>query len=184
MIFPVGVSTTLGIISAVALTVVLYIVVLPRRKDGSLGSFAQKLHDFFHFKKLYLEEVLKFLYVLATMTCISIGAFMLLGYEESGWRYITKESTFLMGLGLMVGGPIALRLVYECFMMAILLVKNVIDINNKLSKKDTAAAPVFEDFAPAAPVAEAAAPAEPAKVFCIVCGAKLNDDGTCPNNCK
>ena len=39
------------------------------------------------------------------------------------------------GIGIAVLGPVVLRLVYEGFMMFIILVKNVVEINNK-TKKD------------------------------------------------
>lgn len=128
----------LGSIAAIAATILLYIKVLPRKLDGSFqNKWLQFLHDFFHFKKLYLEEVLKFFFVLATVTCVCVGIFMLVSYDESYHysrygSYTTKESMFLYGLLLIVGGPISLRLVYEGIMMFILLVKNVMDLNNKV----------------------------------------------------
>ena len=56
------------------------------------------------------------------------------------------------GLLMMILGPIIIRLAYEFIMMFILLVKNVIQINNKLKGDEgtAAKAPVFE-----APVFEA-----------------------------
>ena len=101
--FSTEVALTLGAILGLAATIYAYIKIMPRNLDGTFDKdILQKLHDFFHFKKLYLEEVLKFVYVLATITCVCVGAFMLLGYEESySWYYgSSKESTFLYGLGL------------------------------------------------------------------------------------
>ena len=62
----------------------------------------------------------------------------MLGYQEYWGYYATrKESTFLIGLAVLVGGPVSLRLAYEMLMMLILAVKNIMDINNKLpNKKD------------------------------------------------
>ena len=130
---------SLGAIAAVIVTILLYVKVLPRKLDGTFSNnFVQFLHDFFHFKKLYLEEVLKFFFVLATVACVCIGAFLMLGYQEYWGYYATrKESTFLIGLAVLVGGPVSLRLAYEMLMMLILAVKNIMDINNKLpNKKD------------------------------------------------
>lgn len=150
----------LGSIATIVLTVLLYIKVLPRKMDGALENpFLQFLHDFFHFKKLYLEEVLRFIFTLATVACIAIGAFLLItvnSYDGYYYSYSTWYGGY--GLLLMIGGPIFLRLVYEGFMMAILLVKNTIEINSKLKKPEAPAAPAPE--APAAPAPEA--PAEPA----------------------
>ena len=129
----------LGCIAAVIVTIYLYSKVLPQKLDGTFEkNIFQKLHDYFHFKKLYIESVLKFIFVLATVAVVCVGVFMLLGYTGYG-RY--KDSTFLYGLIMIIGGPISLRLAYEGVMMFILLVKNVIEINNKLSKEKKAADP-------------------------------------------
>lgn len=133
--FEIGTAITLGSIAAVVLTILLYVKVLPKKMDGTFEKpILQKLFDYFHFKKLYLEEVLKFVFTLATVAVVCVGAFMLLAY--TGWgKY--KDSTFLYGLLTIVGGPIALRLAYEGVMMFILLVKNTMEINNKLSAPKT-----------------------------------------------
>lgn len=147
-------SIILGSIATIVLTVLLYLKVLPKKKDGELNSpFLQFLHDFFHFKKLYLEEVLKAIFVVATVACVAIGAFLLITVVSYGRYYSQWYGGY--GLLLMIGGPIALRLTYEGFMMAILLVKNTIEINNKLK------APTAE--APEAPAAEAEVPEAPAE---------------------
>ena len=65
-----------------------------------------------------------------------------------------EQSTFLYGLGLMILGPLVLRVTYEFVMMAILLVQNVIAINRKLKVQATPVSP-----APAAKAEEAAEPA-------------------------
>ena len=176
--FSYEVALALGSIAAVVVTVLLYIKVLPRKLDGTFENpWFQRLHDFFHFKKLYLEEVLKFLYVLATVSSVCIGVFMLLGYYESySWSYYggghtTKESLFLYGLLMIVGGPVSIRLAYEVIMMFILLVKNTIEINNKMPKTGEK---VVEYVAPPAntcpncgkELAEGAS-------FCTGCGNKL-----------
>lgn len=140
------VSLILGIVAAVALTVFLYIKVMPRKYDGKLpNKFLQFIHDFFHFKKLYLEEFLKGIYVLANACCICVGIFLLITVESYHGYYYSRTTWYGgYGLLLIVLGPIALRLTYEGIMMFILLVKNTIEINNKLK------AP--EATAPAAPV--------------------------------
>jgi hypothetical protein len=137
MMFPIEACYVLGAIAAIVVTILLYVKVLPRKLDGTFDNkFVQFLHDFFHFKKLYIEEVLKFIFVLATVACVCEGAFLVLGYQER-WSYYggtSKESTIGLGLALLVGGPVALRLSYEMLMMFILAVKNVMEINNKMPK--------------------------------------------------
>lgn len=142
MILPFEVSIIIGAILAVILTIVLTVLFAIKKKDASMQKgFGKILFDFFNFKKLLLESVLRFLYVLSTIASITVGFFLLFGYDEYisyyGYydyydSYSYRESTALIGLILMVAGPIALRLVFEGLMMFILLVKNTIEINNKL----------------------------------------------------
>ena len=144
------VALILGPILALILTVVLYIKVMPRKLDGSFDKpILQFLHDFFHFKKLYVEEVMKFVFALATVTSVVSGALLLISVRDTYsyiYHYRSSESTFWMGLCLLIGGPISLRLVYEFTMMFILLVKNTMEINNKLKSNGN-----NQPTAPAAP---------------------------------
>ena len=133
------ISLVIGSIVAFLLTIVMYRKVMPQKLNGTFQKpILQFLHNYFHFKKLYLEEILKFIFALASITCVVNGVLLLISvdkvYHYSKYRgsYYTNESTFLYGLALLIGGPIALRLAYEGIMMCILLVKNVMDINNKL----------------------------------------------------
>ncbi len=198
--FPVEACYALGVVAAIVVTILLYIKVMPQKKDGTFdNSFSQFLHDYFHFKKLYLEEVLKFVFVLASVACVCLGAFLVLGYEES-FRYsyydgyvTTRESTIGIGLSLLIGGPIGLRLSYEMIMMFILAVKNIMDINNKLSKKpestqsapEETQAPVFKDnsqdaFAGPATNGQFAAKESKDSWVCPQCGTEnSNNYGAC-----
>ena len=131
------VSLVIGAIASVILTILLYVKVMPRKLDGTFANnFQQFLHDYFHFKKLYLEEVLKFAFVLASVACVVCGVLLLISVDPYGWYSSYSgwhsESTFGYGIALLLGGPIALRLSYELLMMFILLVKNVMEINNTL----------------------------------------------------
>ena len=132
--YPYYVSFILGIMAAIILTILAYVFVMPKKNDGNFSHPAlQKFYDIFNFKKLYLESILKFFYVLATIFCVCVGFFMIFGYREV-WGYydMGKSSTALIGLLVMILGPIVLRLTYESLMMFILLVKNAMEINNKI----------------------------------------------------
>ena len=62
-------ASVLQTIALVALVfvILLYVLIMPRKRDGTFSNrFAQWLHDFFRFKKLYLESVLRFIYAFAT----------------------------------------------------------------------------------------------------------------------
>lgn len=138
----------IGIVLAVAATIFICVRVLPKKYDGSLDSkFLQFLHDFFNFKTFYIEALTKFIFVLLTCLCIFVGFLLMFGkFEYYGYFGMTfTQSTFLYGLGIMLLGPLVLRVTYEFVMMAILLVQNVIDINRKMKAPAATAAA----FAPA-----------------------------------
>lgn len=138
----------IGIVLAVAATIFICVRVLPKKYDGRLDSkFLQFLHDFFNFKTFYIEALTKFIFVLLTCLCIFVGFLLMFGkFEYYGYFGMTfTQSTFLYGLGIMLLGPLVLRVTYEFVMMAILLVQNVIDINRKMKTPAATAAA----FAPA-----------------------------------
>lgn len=124
------ICTILGAIATVAMLIYLYTCVLPERKSNSLSGFLKKLRGFLKFQKLYIESVLRFLYVLATVSCVCFGFFRLFGVSNSWYG---SSSTFLSGLFMIIAGPIITRVIFELTMMTFLLVTNVIAINNKLS---------------------------------------------------
>lgn len=138
----------IGIVLAVAATIFICVRVLPKKYDGRLDSkFLQFLHDFFNFKTFYIEALTKFIFVLLTCLCIFVGFLLMFGkFEYYGYFGMTfTQSTFLYGLGIMLLGPLVLRVTYEFVMMVILLVQNVIDINRKMKAPAATAAA----FAPA-----------------------------------
>ena len=108
-----------SIILALIITIAVYILIMPESKRAGMSGFPAILHDIFQFKSFLVEKIVKFLYVFSTIYLFVFGFFTL--FKQFG-----------SGLALMLLGPIVLRIVYELFMLAILLVKNVIDINRKL----------------------------------------------------
>ncbi len=173
---PVNVACALGAILAIAATIVLFILVLPKSKDGKLpNKFLQFLHDALNFKILFLESILKAIYVLLTCLCIFIGFFLLfsrVGYSY-GYGYGYYTSTFLYGLVMLILGPILLRISYELLMLAIILVKNVIEINRKLKSSSDGSSQ--DEEAPPKP--------EPVYLYCTQCGTRydVTQQSTCPN---
>lgn len=83
----------------------------------------------------------------------------------------------------MILGPIFVRITYELFMLALIAVKNIIQINNKLKNQndnavdtDPFATPDVSEYYTPAP----AAPAEE-NTFCPYCGAQKKPDEFCSN---
>jgi hypothetical protein len=121
----------------VVATVLLYIFVLPEKKRDGLPKVGQIVHDILHFKSLFIEKIIRFFYVLTTVWCVLTGFLMLFGITTyEGYYYSHTEWYGGYGILLMILGPIALRVVFETIMMGILLVKNVMQINNKLKSSE------------------------------------------------
>ena len=154
----------IGTLAAIAATVLALIFIVPEKHLPKLGKFGKFLHDAVNFKFLIVEKILQVLYILSTCLCVFVGLFSLLGftaYFDYGYfRWFGGQ-----GLLLLLLGPVAVRLTYELLMMALLLVKNVIQINNKLKGEveddSVFSVPSVKEFLPAKPAADApAAPEE------------------------
>lgn len=177
------VIVVLAFLLSLAATILAFIFIVPDKKRAKLGGFGKFLHDTVNFKYLIIEKILQALYIFATTLCI-VGGFLMLFYVQPGYDYgwYQTSSHWYGGYGilLMLFGPIILRLSYEFMMMAILLVKNVIQINNKLKgesetkKEDLFTAPTFDD------ATTYATPSESAAATCPVCGVPLEDGPFCP----
>lgn len=182
-----------GVIAAIIAFVLMILVlclVTPAKKRDKLPGFFRVLHDIFNFNGLIIEVILKAAYIFATIYIILQSFFMI---------FIGSEPLYY--LLSMILGPIAIRIVFELIMMAVLLVKNVITINNKLkypddkkNKKDDGfgfdyskyyaekkeePAAVQEPAVMQTPVAES----EPVKTVCSNCGNVIADDAVFCNKC-
>ena len=144
-----GIFSVVAIVFAIAATVLAFIFIVPEKKREKLGTFGKFVHDTVNFKYLIVEKILQALYIFATAYTILCGFFMLFMTTTTwtGTRWLGG-----WGILLMLLGPIVIRLLYELLMMAVLLFKNVIEINCKLRAQDGAKA---DPRAPAKEPAEA-----------------------------
>lgn len=149
---PINVALIMGGIFALMATVAVCIFILPEKKRAGQNKFIGFLSDIFNFKDLWLEKSLRILYVLATLFCISFGFFALFSGHRGYWGDF--HSFAGAGLLVMLLGPVVVRLAFEIMMMFVLLVKNVMQINNKLSRTEgkevpkEANPPIVEETAP------------------------------------
>ncbi|MBQ8250219.1 MAG: hypothetical protein IJY93_10145 [Clostridia bacterium] len=179
----------LSLILAIAATVLAFIFIVPAKSACRRNKFGAFIHDLLTFKFLVLEKVLQALYIFATAYIIFQGFFMLFMVDSYGWGSY-KYTYWYGGWGLltMILGPIVIRLIYEGIMMAILLVKNVIEINKNVKKiggiEDVSAAPSFNPTpmmhnpAPNPAMHNPAPQAAPS--FCATCGTPKQDGQPCP----
>ena len=182
----------IGLIVALLLTILAFIFLLPEKRRAHLGGFWRAVHDFLNFKYLIIEYLLRFVYVLTTVSCIIFGFIVMFAGNHFG---MPLESAVLSGLAFVILGPIAIRFTYEFLMMAVLLINNVIQINRKIPYNDVKKqknAPKYE--APAAPVAPqtTVAPEAPevpetpadSDIFCPFCGTKQSAENSFCTNCQ
>ncbi len=125
---------------AIVAAVLAFIYVIPEKKREKLNKAGKILHDFLNFKFLIVEKILQAVYVFATAFTIIAGFFMLFVVQD---LYFSKVWLGGYGLLLMILGPIVIRLAYEFIMMMLILVKNVVQINNKLKSPDGKEKDVF-----------------------------------------
>lgn len=152
----IGFFTFIGFVVVIVAVVLLYSRVVPKKFDGTFNNkILQFVHDYFNFKKLYIESVLKFVFTLLTVVCIvagvlgmvsSVFGFIINIAEVFRYSYLFASyvSTFFGSAIVLVLSPIALRIVYESILMFVLLVKNVIEINNKTKEDNNNAAKAVE----------------------------------------
>lgn len=168
---PFQATAVLGVIGIIAAMICIYVFIMPEGKYRTLNSFCRWLSDLFNFRSLWLESIVKFFYILSTVICVIFGFFMLFSVIEYYPGY--SESLALPGLLLLILGPVVVRLVYESTMMFIILVKNTMQINNRLRNNATVVAPQEEVAVPAEPVIE----------YCEKCGKQIEDDIIFCSNC-
>lgn len=125
----------LSAMTAVAATVLYCIFIQPDKKAAKMPKFIRAVRNVLEMKELYLEKVLRILYIASTLFCIFAGALMFFfGFGRSYRGFVEWYGGY--GLLLMIGGPIVLRLVFEGMMMFVLLVKNTMQINNKIKAQE------------------------------------------------
>lgn len=162
---PAYIAIIIGSVIGLAATIVACIMLLSENKAKKLNNFWYKIHQLINFQILIVDKILKFLYILSTCIVFCTGFFMLFSMTAYG------QWNGLSGLGMMILGPIVIRITYELLMMFIILVENTIAIRNKVTGK--------EEKGTDETVAEEI-PAE--YVFCTKCGTRYDKNkGDCPN---
>ena len=165
-----AIAIVIGAILALGGTIAACILIVPEKRRAGLNRFFRFLHDVFTFKNLIIEQILRVLYIFVTLFCVGCGFFLLFsGYRDYSWYGSGSfHSLALPGLLLMVLGPVAVRVSYEMLMMFVLLVKNTMAINRKLS------GPEQEPERP-----------EPKLRYCTICGTRYDANlGGCPKGCQ
>lgn len=168
------------LVVAVVLTALLAVLVLPKHKDGKLPGFFQLLYDAFTPKTLLLEKILQVLNVFFSIVAVLLGLMLI-------FRGLFANTTLLMmGLLLLILGPVLCRVGYELILLRVMQVKATREINRKLSylvPEGTAQAveeeALHEEPEEKGPVAKTSA--EPPRAHCPSCGTWYQEAlGKCP----
>lgn len=166
--------SAISVILAIVVTVLLVVMVTPKKKRESLPKFFVFLHDLFNFKYLIIEKILKVVYIFATLVCLIEGFLTII---TSPTAYLPGQMV-LVGLLLMVLGPIVIRIAFELMMSFLLLVKNTMEINNKIkNQNEQKQETIFETSE------EYINSFVPEQKTCAKCGAKISKDGLFCSSC-
>lgn len=113
-----------GIIAGILAVVggILAYFLFVKAKTTPKGKFVKWLKDFLSFKTMWLEPFLKVMYYVETIFVVLIS-------------FAFISTSFLMFLGILVLGPIFTRLIYELFMMLVMIWHNSQEIADNTRKK-------------------------------------------------
>ena len=116
-----------GIVTAVlslVVALILFFGLVIRKKDPESG-FAKWWKEFLNFRKIWIAGIMKFVYIFGSLLCIFGGiALMIYGF----WEGREPGVMILVGLGVMIVGPILLRLTFEMTMLFVSVWENTADI--------------------------------------------------------
>ena len=119
-------SVTWIIVAAVVAVIgalVLYFTFLSKRNEGKFKGFLGWAYEFLNFKKFTIEAILKITYLMLAIF-ITLSSFATISSGIGGF------------LAILILGNLVLRIVYEFSLIMLVICRNTIEINKKLTKKD------------------------------------------------
>lgn len=116
-----GVWMIISVVLAIIGGIVLYFVVFTKQNENKFTGFMKWLYDFFTFKKMMLETLLRILYMIIAIY-ITLSSFALI-------------STSFVGFFLKLAfGNLIARICFEFSLLLLNICRNTTEINDKLSK--------------------------------------------------
>ncbi len=116
-----GVWMIVSLVLAIVGGIVLYFLIFTKQNEHKFTGFMKWLYDFFTFKNMLLETLLKVLYIIVALY-ITLSSFSLISISFIG---------FLLQLIL---GNLLARIGFEFSLILLTICKNTTEINDKLSK--------------------------------------------------
>lgn len=120
-------TTAMGIWGIIALVLaivggILTYFLFVKAKNDPKNKFLMWLKNFLAFKTMWIEPILKVVYYIETIFVVLIS-------------FVFISQSFLTFLAVLILGPILTRLIYEMFMMFIMIWRNTQNIADNTSKK-------------------------------------------------
>ena len=115
-----------GIVSLVIAIIggiVLYCTFLRKSNENKFVGFKAWMYDFLTFKKMIIENILKILYLILAIF-ITLSSFALI------------SRSFLEFLVYLLVGNLVVRILYELFLVILIICRNTSEINKKMSMKN------------------------------------------------
>ena len=103
--------------------IVVYFTFLSKKNEGKFTGFLGWLYDFLTFKKMVIENILKILYLI-------IAAFITLS------SFALISSSFLAFLAYLLLANLLVRIIYELFLVVLIICRNTTEINKKMGKSE------------------------------------------------
>ena len=124
-VFSAGNSVWIIIAAVLAIVggIVLYFTFLSKKNEGKYTGFLGWLYDFLTFKKMVIENILKILYLIVA-AFITLSSFALI------------SSSFLAFLAYLLLGNLLVRIIYELFLVVLIICRNTTEINKKMGKTE------------------------------------------------
>jgi len=113
------ISAVIAVIGGIAL----YFTFLAKKNEGKYTGFLGWMYDFLTFKKMVIENILKILYLIIA-SFITLSSFAMI------------SSSFLAFIMYLVIGNLIARIMYELFLVVLIICRNTTDISKKLDKKE------------------------------------------------
>lgn len=109
----------ISVLAALVGCFVVYFMFVANSKFETKNKFLAWLIDFLRFDKMLIETILKIAYIFAAIF-ITLGSFALIPVN------------FFSFLGMLIGGNLTARLIYEAALIRIMIWKNTTEIKNKV----------------------------------------------------
>ena len=113
-------------IAALIIAIILMITFLSKGNRDKYHGFLKGFYDFLNFRKLTVNAVLRFIYLVIAITGALTFVFSMFSNGIGG---------FFVGLFAFIVYELVLRITFELIMLLVIGVTNIIEINDKLNNK-------------------------------------------------